>query len=205
MDTRNRGMTFDRLSGYLLAPCRIAAVSMGTIGGQHGGAKCWEAGVRRSTYPHKARNAGHVEEKLTLWSAQLYARVAGSAEGVTLCELFRSAEALLQAVREPLPHAAVQLREIPLATQQHVQGRAVLRLELSVCHASSDVLLTSTFPAADLSRGTAAQQDSYQAMTSHRFVCGSDRATSKYFGNWWAIQKTIELAGLSHLLPRQDG
>ena len=79
---------------------------------------------------------------LTAWCTQLYARAAASAEGVTCCALFRSGEALMQPVREPLPHAAVKLREIPCAAQQHVQGRAVLRLELRVCHASPDVLPT---------------------------------------------------------------
>jgi len=76
-----------------------------------------------------------MEPLLTCRCAQLYAGVATSAEGLASCALFRSRQPLLQAVREPLPHAKVELRHESVAAQQHVQGRALLCLELRVCHA----------------------------------------------------------------------
>ena len=85
---------------------------------------------------------GRAARILTFRCAQVYPRIAHSREGVVGCALFRSGHGLLATFREPLPHAVSEVRHVLATAQENVQGRALLRLELRVCHASAQAYPT---------------------------------------------------------------
>lgn len=84
---------------------------------------------------------GRTARVLTFRCAEVYPRIAYSREGVVGCALFRGGHGLLAIFREPLPHSVPEVRHVLAAAQKNVQGRALLRLELRICHASAPTLL----------------------------------------------------------------
>ena len=85
---------------------------------------------------------GRAVRILTFRCAQVNPRIAHSREGVVGCALFRSGHGLLAIFGEPLPHAVSEVRHVLATAQENVQGRALLRLELRVCHASAQAYPT---------------------------------------------------------------